>query len=293
MRKFLLLVGLATCAPAPPTDVETSVHEVVREAMAKDDGRVDFSDLHNNHELTADELAYLDRLYEVFFALPAYLQSEFRATGKIPAIEDIAHDYRIHSDGVRLLLTVMTSEPRMPNLILLDETSGEIASIDEEEIDEFVEKSGSQVRLVGWVGKPVPAFEVSTLNGEKITNRDLVGKRTLIFFWLTRCPICRRIAPTMVELYKKHGGAELEILGLNVDEALGLDVSDQERREFISQQGIEYPVAMLDSETRSAFGNINVFPAMFWVKSDGTIGELLLNYQDLETLESLVQSRGD
>jgi hypothetical protein len=81
MNKCLLLVGLATCTPAPPTDVETSVHKVVREVMAEEDGRVDFSDLHNNHELTADELAYLDRLYEVFFALPT-CRASFGLPGK-------------------------------------------------------------------------------------------------------------------------------------------------------------------------------------------------------------------
>ena len=289
MKKFFLLVALAACAEPPLTDVETGAHELVRVMMAEEDGRVDFSVLHNNDELTADQLEYLGRLYEVFFALPAYLQSEFRATGEIPAIGDIADDYRVHPDGVRLLLTVMTSDPRMPELILMDEASGEIASIDEEEIDEFVEKRGSQVKVSGWVGKPVPAFEVTTLDGETVTNQDLVGKNALIFFWETRCPISRRISPSIVELYKKYGGAELAVLGLNVDDVLKLKVSDRERRKYIAERGIDYPVAMLDEETRAAFGNINVFPAMFWVASDGTIGELLFNYQDLATFENLVQ----
>ena len=289
MKKFLLLVALAACAEPPLTDVETGAHELVRVMMAEEDGRVDFSVLHNNDELTADQLEYLGRLYEVFFVLPAYLQSEFRASGEIPAIGDIADDYRLHPDGVQLLLAVMTSDPRMPELILLDEASGEIASIDEEEIDEFVEKRGSQVKVAGWVGKPVPAFEVSTLDGETITNQDLVGKNALIFFWETRCPISRRISPSIVELYKKYGGAELAILGLNVDDVLKLKVSDRERRKYIAERGIEYPVAMLDEETRAAFGNINVFPAMFWVASDGTIEELLFNYQELATFENLVQ----
>jgi thiol-disulfide isomerase/thioredoxin len=177
----------------------------------------------------------------------------------------------------------------MPELILLDEASGEIASIDEEEIDEFVEKRGSQVKIAGWVGRPVPAFEVTTLDGETVTNQDLVGKNALIFFWETRCPISRRMSPSIVELYKKYGGAELAILGLNVDDVLKLKVSDRERRKYIAERGIDYPVAMLDEETRAAFGNINVFPAMFWVASDGTIGELLFNYQDLATFENLVQ----
>ena len=288
MKYWLLLASLVACSQAP-SQVEMTVHQRVEEMMKAEDGNVVFSDLHNSKELTADERDYLDRLYEVFFALPAYLQSESRAADKIPTIHDIAEDYRIHPEAVRLLLTVMMSDSRMPKLVSLDEATGEIESIDMKEIDKFVESKGSQVKVSGWVGKPVPAFEVTTLDGKTITNEDLIGDNTLIFFWLTRCPVCQRITPNMVELYKKYGSTNFEILGLNADVALGLDVSDEERREFIAERGIEYPVAILDPDTRAAFGNVNIFPAMFWVKSDGTIGELLLNYQDLETLVRLVE----
>ena len=181
----------------------------------------------------------------------------------------------------------------MPAIVTLDEASGEIASTDMEEVDKFVETRGSEVKISGWIGKPVPAFEVTTLEGETITEKDLAGKNTLIFFWLTRCPVCQRITPNMVELYERFAGSDFEILGLNVDVALGLNVSDEDRAEFIAERGIEYPVAILDPDTRAAFGNVNIFPAMFWVKSDGTIGELLLNYQDLDTLVRLVEGEGE
>ena len=304
MKKWVLLLlvvligGLAACSPAAivprePTEVETSVHRRVEEMMKEEDGGVLFSDLHNSKELSAEERDYLDRLYEIFFAMPAYFQSESRAAGKTPMIADIARDYQIHPSAARLLLTVMTSDSRMPAIVTLDEASGEIASTDMEKIDKFVETKGSQVKVSGWIGQPVPAFQVTTLKGETITEKDLAGKNALIFFWLTRCPVCQRITPNMVELYQRFAGNDFEILGLNVDVALGLNVSDEDRAEFIAERGIEYPVAILDQETRAAFGNVNIFPAMFWVKSDGTIGELLLNYQDLETLVQLVEGESE
>ena len=288
---LVLVVELAACSHSP-SDLEMGVHRRVEDMMKEEGGSVVFSDLHNSKELSAEERDYLDRLYEVFFALPAYFQSESRAAGKTPQVADIARDYRIHPSAVRLLLTVMTSDSRMPTLITLDEASGEIASTDMKEIDKFVETRGSEVKISGWIGKPVPALEVTTLEGESITEKDLVGKNTLIFFWLTRCPVCQRITPNMVELYERYARSDFEILGLNVDVALGLEVSDQDRAEFIAERGIEYPVAILDPKTRAAFGNVNIFPAMFWVKSDGTIGELLLNYQDLDTLVRLVEGEG-
>ena len=81
MKNWVLLVlgaGLAGCSaasiePIEPTDVQTSVHQRVDEMMKEEDGSVVFSDLHNSRELSAEERDYLDRLYEVFFALPRVL----------------------------------------------------------------------------------------------------------------------------------------------------------------------------------------------------------------------------
>ena len=78
MKNWVLLVlaaGLAACSQAPsePSEVETRVHQKVEEMMKEEDGSVVFSDLHNSKELSAEERDYLDRLYEVFFALPRVL----------------------------------------------------------------------------------------------------------------------------------------------------------------------------------------------------------------------------
>jgi hypothetical protein len=69
---------------------------------------------------------------------------------------------------------------------------------------------------------------------------------------------------------------------------LGLAVGDEERRAFVREKGISYPVAVLDAKTRAAFGNVNIFPALFLVKPDGTVSRLVVNYQDFDHLDRLV-----
>jgi hypothetical protein len=49
-----------------------------------------------------------------------------------------------------------------------------------------------------------------------------------------------------------------------------------------------YPVAVLDKTTRVAFGSGDIFPMLFLVDVEGKISRLVLNYQDLDTLEGLI-----
>lgn len=288
----VLLMSFALAAVGPyviQADLQTKAHARVLDMMQSDEGRVVFSDLYNDTTIPPEEKEYLGRLYEIFFALPAHLQSEHKATGKIPSVQEIAGNFGVSREAIDLLLDIMTSEPRMPMLLARNETSGEIEVLDLDTIDEFVREKGSRVKVSGWVGKPVPSFELPTLDGGRIRSTDLRGQCAILFVWLTRCPVCRRITPHMVELERKYGGEEFLILGLNADLALGLDIPDAERQQFLRDQKIPYKVAMLDAATRAALGNGNIFPLLFFLGPDGEISRFVLNYQDLETLDKMVR----
>jgi hypothetical protein len=71
-------------------DVRSEAHGRVRAMMEADDGRVVFSDLYNDPEISDPVKEYLGRLYEVYFAIPDHLQSELPTTGKIPSLDAVA-----------------------------------------------------------------------------------------------------------------------------------------------------------------------------------------------------------
>lgn len=285
----LLCLWMVAGVGAREADVQSKAHQRVRALMAIEDGRVVFSDLHNDAAIPPAEKEYLGRLYEIFFALPAYLRSEYQATGVIPSVKDLAGNFGVTQEAVDLLLDIMTSEPRMPMLLARNESTGEIEVLDVDAVDDFVRQRGSAVKVSGWVGRSAPSFELPALDGGTLGDTDLRGKSAILFIWLTRCPACRRIMPHMVELEKKFRGRGLKIVGLNADQALGLDVPEKERKDFVRESGIQFPVAMLDRSTRAALGNGNIFPMLFFVRADGTISRLVLNYQDQETLEEWVE----
>ena len=181
--------------------------------MQADKGRVMFTDLWNGDRLTAAEREYAARLYEVFFALPAHIQAELRARGGPPSPADIAANYGLAPEAVDLLLTIMTSEPRMPKLIGRDPATGAITDVDEAALEAFVRTRGSQVRVSGWKDQPLPAFALPAVFGGTLASADLEGKPALVYVWLTRCPVCRRVTPSVVELDRRFGPRGLKIVG--------------------------------------------------------------------------------
>ena len=284
-----LLSAVASWAGAgTEAAVQSRVHEEVRAMMKAREGRVLFTDLWNGDTLTAPEKEYAARLYEVFFSLPGHVQGEIRATGAPPRRASIAANFGLTVEGVDLLLAVMTGEPRMPKLIRLDQATGEIVDVDNAQLATFVETRGSPVRVSGWEGRPLPEFALPALGGGTLTSAGLTGEPALVWVWLTRCPICRRVTPSMVELDRRLGPKGLRIVGLNSDAVLGLNVPDAERDAWVREQGVRYPNAALDPKTRAAFAQ-NIFPAFFLVGRDGRIRQLVLNERSLDELEKLAR----
>jgi hypothetical protein len=283
----LAVLSLLLAAPAEaPRAVAERVHVEVRRIMEANGGRALFSEIYNAPALPEAEREYASRLYEVFFALPAQLASETRATGKPPTRGEIAANFGLGVEAVDLLLEVAVKDPRMPKLLQRDPASGEVASLDLAAVDDFVAKKGALVQVAGWAGRPFPEFSLTALDGSPLTTAALRGQPALIFLWLTRCPVCRRVTPDVVALDRRYRGRGLRVVGLCADDALGLGVSADERAAWIRDQGIEYPVAVLDGRSRAALGNQNIFPAMFLVGADGKVVELLINAHDPAVLEA-------
>ncbi len=285
------IAWLALSLALAPTDEGAAerTHDAVREIMVAHEGRAVFSDLHNRPDIPTAEREYAARLYEVFFALPAYLAGEQRASGHAPRAAEIADNFGLPTGAVELLLEIAVSDPRLPKLLTRDPKSGEIASLDLAELDAFAEKKGTSVKVAGWAGEQLPDFALKALDGRPLRSADLKGDPALVFLWLTRCPVCRRVTPDVVALDRLYRARGLNVVGLCADDVLGLDVSPAERKAWLEDQDVSYPNAVLDKDARAALGNQNIFPAFFLVAANGTVSRLVINEQDLATLKMLVE----
>jgi len=152
--------------------VEQSVLGKVQEIFRREGGRLTFSTLYNSPEFSGEERKVLGRLYEIFFAIPAYLKSE-QASGVIPTRKAIGQQFAISPYSVELLLKVMESDSRVPPLFERSPETGEIRSLNLDNIDLFLAQRGSRIKITGWEGEPLPEFSLQTLDGRLFSHESL------------------------------------------------------------------------------------------------------------------------
>lgn len=66
--------------------------------------------------------------------------------------------------------------------------------------------------------KKAPEFHGKSPEGKKVTLKSALGKITLLDFWASWCPNCRKENPNVVKLYADYHGKGLNILGISLDE---------------------------------------------------------------------------
>ena len=61
-------------------------------------------------------------------------------------------------------------------------------------------------------------WTLNNLSGEAITLSDYQGRPTLLIFWATWCPYCKKLLPGVAELNDKYESLGLKVLAVNIKE---------------------------------------------------------------------------
>ena len=68
------------------------------------------------------------------------------------------------------------------------------------------------------VGKPIPVFAGTTLEGDQFSSADLAGKPAIINFWASYCiPSCVDEHPVLLDLVARHGD-DVQLVGVLVND---------------------------------------------------------------------------
>ncbi len=288
MRRLIVIVLMTLSLYVQASDVEVQVLRTIQE-LWQQEGSITFSSLHNSDRFSGEERAFLGRLYEIFFAIPGVLKSEQESTGRIPSRAELARTFSVTPNSIELLLSVMEKDGRVPSLFTRDATSREITSLNMDNLNTFLASKGSQVKMAQWEGKPLPTFDLPTLEGGRLSNSDLKGHDSLVYIWFTGCPPCVRIAPILADLANEYADQGFMFAGINADDILELATTNESRLDYVHKQGIRFVNANLDQPARAAFGTINLYPTLFFVKKDGTIYRHLVNFQSKEKLVTIIE----
>lgn len=131
-------------------------------------------------------------------------------------------------------------------------------------------------------------------NGEYHALSDYRGKTIFLNFFATWCGPCQREIPDIEALYRawNENAGDLVVLGVanprNDDNPQASDVTEEELRAFVENEGITYPVLMdFDGSLFEAYG-VSAFPTTFMVSADGTVFGYVPGMLTADMMDSIV-----
>lgn len=125
----------------------------------------------------------------------------------------------------------------------------------------------SQIPVIRFVRDPDPApdFKLKDLDGKDLSLAAEKGKVVLLNFWATWCGPCRAEIAGLIALQQKYKD-QIQIIGLAVD-----DEDEKVVRSVVTDEGINYPVALTPVKVRFDYGGIAALPTLFVINSEGKV----------------------
>ena len=116
-------------------------------------------------------------------------------------------------------------------------------------------------------GAPAPAFELVTFTGEAYTKDSLKGRPTLLVFWASWCPVCRKELPVLGQFYEKERPTQLRVISIGFSDLRG----KIEGYVKAHPESFVFPTAFdIDNDVAQAF-KITATPTLVLLDAQGNI----------------------
>lgn len=122
-----------------------------------------------------------------------------------------------------------------------------------------------------------PDFTLTDQSGKTHTLSEYKGKTVFLNFGATWCGPCRQEMPHIQKIYEEYNKNEDDLVVLGVanprtdSHPKNSDVSEEEIKQFLEDNGYDYPVAMdTTGDVFSTYG-ISSFPTTFMIDKDGNV----------------------
>lgn len=106
-------------------------------------------------------------------------------------------------------------------------------------------------------------WTLSNLAGEAITLSDYQGRPTLLIFWATWCPYCKKLLPGIAELNDKYESQGLKVLAVNIKE-------DWKPEVYWRNFGYKFDTVLEGDEVAKIYG-VKATPGIVFIAPSGEV----------------------
>jgi len=155
-----------------------------------------------------------------------------------------------------------------------------VASTTDEGTKKYLTACIDQLDYYGQAAFPVTAED--WLNSESLNLLNLRGKPVILAFWAPWCPSCRKLMPSLVEMYEQNKDSGLTVIGLtrlygnyrdNITDA-GKVTKEEEIehiKKYLERNKIRYPIAVTNDKSIGAAYKISAIPTLVFIDKQGNI----------------------
>ena len=122
--------------------------------------------------------------------------------------------------------------------------------------------------IIEMIGKPVPDFSKTDLNGNPISLRDYRGKVVLLDFWAVWCGFCALKLPHIKKAYDTYKDKGFDVIGVS------LDATESDMHGFIKENDLQWRQIYIGNLRNNPFlqqYNVTGLPVQWLIDRDGKL----------------------
>jgi peroxiredoxin len=110
-----------------------------------------------------------------------------------------------------------------------------------------------------------PALVAPALGGAEFSLSAEKGKITILHFWATWCPACKKEMHALASIYKQFHAQGVDVMGASVDRLRDRDHVVQAMHDF------PFPTVLIKEAKNNGFGSLSSIPMTYVVGPDGQV----------------------